>query len=280
MISQAIWITGATGRLGKELTERLSQNREYKIIATDLDVDVTDAVAVNQYAEMYKPTVIINCASLSDAKYCEEHMVEAYKVNALGARNLAIASRKVNAKIIHMSTDDVFDGMNTGTFTEFDTPNPVSVYGKSKFAGENYVRELNSKHIIVRSSWVYGFGGNDFFSYVVEKGENNKQFRAPWDTVSTPTSAKELAKFIELLIDSSEYGIFHASCEGVCSRHEFAKTILKMMGYNYTIVQGNYSVDKKGTSTLLENLMMKMTGIYDMPEWTVCLKEYIDSIKK
>ncbi len=280
MAKETIWLVGVSGRMGAELLRQLKKNSDYKIIDTDTDVDITDVDAVEQAMDIYRPNVVINCASMSDVEECEKDMVQAFKVNALGARNLAAASRRVNAKIIQISTDDVFDGIKSGTLTEFDNPCPKTVYGKSKLAGENYVKELNPKHLIIRSSWVYGGNGKDYFSYVAEHGKNNQEFEAPLDKISTPTSAKELAKFIVSLMDKSEYGIYHASCEGVCSRHEFAKTILAMMGYDITLAKGIFSENNKGqSSTLLENLMMKMTEVYTMPQWQDALKEFVDNYK-
>lgn len=283
MLKNSIWITGAEGRLGSALVQRLKKDLDNKVIGTDKDVDITDMAAVDQAVGVYRPNIVINCASVSDAKYCEQNMVETFKVNALGARNLAAASRKVNAKIIQLSTDDVFDGNNAGHLTEFDIPAPQTIYGKSKLAGENYIKELNPKHLIVRSSWVYG-GSNvkgDYFSYVVEHGKSNTPFDAPLDKVSTPTSANVLADFITCLADKTEYGIYHASCEGVCTRNEFAKTILLLMGYPSTLARGVFSKESGGqTSTLLENLMMKMTKIYEMPQWLDDLKAYVEQFKR
>ena len=110
MLKQAIWITGCEGRIGSALTDLLKQNRTYAIVATDRDVDITDREVVEQAADLYQPAVIINCASISDSEYCENNRVEAYRVNALGARNLAVATRRKNATIIHLSSDDVFSG--------------------------------------------------------------------------------------------------------------------------------------------------------------------------
>lgn len=269
MTTQTIWIAGAAGRLGRELEKLLEKNNDYKVIATDKDVDVTDMHAVNQAVDIYRPTVVINCASIADTQYCESNMVEAFKVNALGARNLASASRRVNAKMIQLSTDDVFVGnASSFAFTEFDVPIPATVYGKSKLAGENYVRELNPKHLIIRSSWVYGLGSGDFFNQVIENAKSNKEMEVPVDKISSPTSARTLSRFIVSLIEKSEYGIYHASCEGMCSRYEFAKAILETMGMDTSLVKGiNSQADGKIEFTLLENLMMKMTEIYSMPEW-------------
>ena len=277
MRKNSIWITGGAGKIGSAILARLKNNVNYSIVATDMDVDITDMDAVSQHMDIYRPHIIINCASLSDAHYCEDHMVEAFKVNALGARNLAAASRKVNAKIIHLSSDDVFSGEHAVAKTEFDLPTPVTVYGKSKLAGENFVKELNPRHLIVRSSWVYG-GKDDYISYVLDKAKKGEKFTAALDAISTPTSTDKLAGFIEKMLDENEYGIYHASCEGACTRHEYARTILHYAGYDGELEQGTYA-EKNGATvtTLLENLMMKMTGIYEMPDWREELKKYMDT---
>lgn len=281
MVKNSIWVTGANGKLGKQLVKLLKENTNNMVIATDLDVDITDNELVEKNIEIYRPTVVINCAALSNADYCENNMVEAFRVNALGARNLAAASRKVNAKIIHLSTDDVFSGSHAGKLTEFDTPNPVSVYGKSKYAGENYVRELNPKHLIIRSSWVYGKGFEDYYSYVINKAKKGECFDAPTDKVSTPTSASALAKFILYLIDKAEYGIYHASCEGSCTRFEFAQKVLSLNGYDENLAKGVLTQkDNQIESTLLENLMIKMTDIFEMPQWQDALSEYTKKVKE
>lgn len=285
MSKNSIWITGAEGKLGSVLVKLLQEDRGNKVVGTDRDVDVTNIEEVEQMMNIYRPNAVINCASISDVEYCEQNMVEAFKVNALGARNMAAAARKMNAKIVQLSTDDIFDGKSSGRLTEFDMPAPQTIYGKSKLAGENYVKELNPKHLIVRSSWVYGAANGvakqDFFSYVVEHGRSNTPFEVPLDKVSTPTSASELANFIRCLMNKTEYGIYHASCEGMCTRYEFAKTILVLMGYDTALAKGTFSENHGGqTSTLLENLMMKMTDIYSMPQWLDALKAHVEVAKK
>ncbi len=278
MTKQTIWITGANGRLGTELVKRLETNKDYKIIDTDKDVDITEIKEVEQMIDVYRPTIVINCASISDVNYCEEHMVEAFRVNALGARNLATSSRRMNAKIVQMSTDDIFEGHSLTGFTEFDTPNPKTVYGKSKLAGENFVRELNPKHLIIRSSWVYGASSEDYLRYVTEKGKNGEAFQVPADVFSSPTGVTQLADFIEKLMNLAEYGVYHASCEGSCSRFEFAQKILSLQGFDANLVQKKWTGEEgEIISTRLENLMMKMTGIYEMPDWQAALEQFLQN---
>ena len=283
MGKNSIWIVGADGRVGRELLKRFKYNTDLKVVATDKEVDISSMEEVDRQFDMLKPDIVINCAGITNADYCEENLIEAYRVNALGARNLAAATRRGNARIIQLSTDDVFDGNHGGRLTEFDTPNPKSVYGKSKLAGESFVRELNPKHLIIRSSWVYGIGDGDYYSYVVGKGQAGEKFEAPLDRISSPTSAEALSEVIESLIDYKEYGIFHVSCEGACSRFEFARTILEENGLDTTLVTGKVtSSDGEQSSTLLENLMLKMICVkeeYPMTHWREDLKKYVEENK-
>lgn len=274
MSKNSIWIVGAAGRTGSRLAEILSQDVDNKVIATDKDVDITDMEAVQQACAAYRPGIIINCASLSDADYCETHEIEAYRVNALGARNLAAVARQHNAKIIYLSTDDVFCGNRNVPKNEFDTPTPETVYGKSKLAGENFTRELNPRHLIIRSSWVYGIG-RDYMSYVLDKAAKGESFDAPLDRVGTPTSVDSLVGFIISMIGNQEYGIYHASDEGVATRHQFASAILTAYGYAPSLADATVAKDNGAiVSTALDNMMMKMTGIYEMPQWQDDLKEF------
>ena len=134
-----IWITGAEGRLGSALVKHFEHNTDYEILTSDKDVPVEDDKQIIRFANLNHPDVIINCAAISDVDYCEKNPDEAYKINAIGARNVAVAARMINAKLIHISTDDVFNGVNEEAHNEFDTPKPISVYGKSKLAGESLV---------------------------------------------------------------------------------------------------------------------------------------------
>jgi dTDP-4-dehydrorhamnose reductase len=283
MKKTSIWITGAGGKIGSQLMKRLKRNTDYRVVGTNRDVDVTDMAAVSKAMEVYKPHVVINCASLSDPGYCEDHVVETFRINALGARNIAAASRQKNAKLIHLSTNEVFSGAHGQARTEFDFPNPRTVLGKSKLAGENFVKELNPKHLIIRSSWNYGGrdGKDDYVAYVLDKAKKGESFKAPLDLISTPTSTALIADFIEKMLDTQEYGIYHASCEGACTMHQYARMILRYGGYDTELVEGTYDEgDGLKVTILLENLMMKMTGIYEMPDWKPVLKDYIEKLPK
>ena len=168
-----VWIAGAGGRLGSALYHRFSGNTDYKLVTSDRDVPIEDAREAGRFADLNHPDVIINCAGLTDVRACEEKPEEAYKINAIGARNLAVAARRIDAKLIQISTDDVFGGDDDAALCEFDDAHPTTMYGKSKYAGEKLVRELTDKHVIVRSSWLYGVGSYDFVDRVLDNAKKD-----------------------------------------------------------------------------------------------------------
>ena len=167
---QKIWVCGARGQIGQAVNDVVDK-LEFEMLDTDVDdLDVTDTDEVLRFGEMNRPDIIINCSGMTDISSCEENPSQAFKVNALGARNLAIVAAKMQAKMVQLSTDDVFDGKSTEPYTEFDITNPGTVYGKSKLAGENYVKEFTTKHFIVRSTWVYGKGQNFINGFLKKSG--------------------------------------------------------------------------------------------------------------
>lgn len=270
-----VWIAGADGRLGRALCEFYENNSDFKLVKSDKEVPVEDLEEVLRFATVSSPNVIINCAGLTDDKTCQENPDEAYKINALGARNLAIAARRLDVKLIQISTDDVFGGQEEHAKNEFEFPTPTSVYGQSKLAGEKMVESLVDKHIIVRSSWVYGVGTRDFVDTILSMAKEGKDIELPYNSYSTPTSANALAKFVEKLIESEEYGIFHASCEGECSRADWAREILRTIGHPEIVVRTKSQVGIKPPFTLLDNMMMRITGIHTMPDWQDELHAYL-----
>ncbi len=276
-----IWIAGAGGRLGSALYQRFGCNTAYKLLTSDRDLPVENAVEVGHFADMSHPDVIINCAGLTDVRVCEENPEEAYKVNAIGARNLAVAARRIDAKFIQISTDDVFDGIASKALCEFDEVRPVTMYGKSKYAGEKLVRELTDKHVIVRSSWLYGDGTRDFINHVLDAAQQDGKVYVPEDEISTPTSADALADFIEKLIATRECGLYHASCEGSCSRAEFAREILRLSGMEHIpVTSAPQGTALRPRFTLLDNMMMRITGLHQMPDWKDALRLYMEQDKK
>ena len=268
-----VWIAGANGQIGRALNDVLDP-MQIETLNTDLDeLDITDTDEVINFGSINRPDVIINCTGITDTEH-------AYRVNALGARNLSIVARKCGAKIVQLSTDDVFDGKSKKPYTEFDDTNPLTVYGRSKRAGENYVKEFTHKHFIIRSNWVYGKGGNNFVNRVLETAEKGQALSVASDQFGSPTSAKDLARMILYLIDTNEYGTYHVTCSGVCNRYEFATEILRLAGKEIELrsvptEQSDLS-SVRPPYAVLDNFILRIIEVYDMPDWKASLKEYMD----
>ena len=272
-----LWIVGSESQIGKAILSVLDPIA-FEVFCTDQnELDITNTEEVLRYGELNRPSIIINCAAITDIKRCEAEPENAYRVNALGARNLSLVARKHNAKIVQLSTDDVFDGTKETPYTEFDPTNALSVYGRSKQAGENYVKEFTHKHFIIRSTWVYGEGKN-FVNALLQSAETEEAVSIPTDQMGSPTSAKDLARLILHLIETNEYGTYHATCQGHCSRFEFAEEILRLSGKTLKL---NPAMAKdvptaRPNNAVLDNFILRIIALYDMPTWQESLKEYLE----
>ena len=273
-----LWIVGSESQVGKAILSVLDP-MELEVLCTDKEeLDITNTEDVLSYGEINRPDVIINCAAVIDTKLCEAEPELAYRVNALGARNLSLVARKHNAKIVQLSTDDVFDGHHTKPYTEFDDTHPLTVYGRSKRAGENYVKEFTHKHFIIRSTWVYGEGKN-FVNALLQTAETETEAAIPTDQFGSPTSAKDLARIILHLIQTNEYGTYHATCKGKCSRYEFAEEILKLSGKKLKLIPAlaaDVPTAARPAYAVLDNFILRIIDVYDMPTWQESLKEYLE----
>ena len=272
-----IWITGAEGHIGTALLDLL-EGVEYQLLPTDIEeVDITKIDEVTQFVHVNRPDVVINCAGMTDVQECENNVDEAYRVNAIGVRNVALAANEVNAKVIQISTDDVFDKESRVPYNEFDNVHPRTIYGKSKEAGEKILTQLLNRFVIIRSSWIYGIG-RDFVDEVLRNVGQGKTMEVPNNQYAAPTSAKELAKVIRYFIDHEEYGLYHVVCPGSCSRYEFARTFLEYSGKAgeldlYPVVIEDSA---RPTYSVLDNMMLRLTGIEEPKDWKAALKEYLD----
>ena len=273
-----LWIVGSESQVGKAILSVLNP-MELEVLCTDKEeLDITNTEDVLSYGEINRPDVIINCAAVTDTKLCEAEPELAYRVNALGARNLSLVARKHNAKIVQISTDDVFDGKKETPYTEFDDTHPLTVYGRSKRAGENYVKEFTHKHFIIRSTWVYGEGKN-FVNALLQSVETETEVSIPTDQYGSPTSAKDLARIILHLIRTNEYGTYHATCKGHCSRMEFAEEILRLTGKTLKLnpALAENIPTARPANAVLDNFILRIIDVYDMPTWQESLKEYLEA---
>lgn len=277
-----IWIVGAYGHIGRALSVLINKT-EYEIFETDKDdVDITNMSQVTTYMNMNRPDVVINCAGYN----ARVNMLNfdndmAYKVNAVGARNLAQAAESIHATLIHLSTDDVFSKPSDSPYNEFDDVCPATIYGKSKYAGECLIERLMTRYVIIRSSWIYGIG-HDFVNDILDAAHSPIIDTLVLDNndVAVPTSADELAKLIMKFIDTDNFGVFHAVCSGgSCTRLEYAEKILEYAGLKDKLnVILSDSAENNSKYSVLDNMMIRITGMEELAPWDDSLKSYIKEI--
>lgn len=291
-----ILITGANGQLGNELVFILKNktseigavSQKYdacEIISADVDtLDITDAEKVNSFLEKNHPDIIINCAAMTDVDGCETNIELAMKVNALGPLNLARACNKIDAKIVHISTDYVFSGDGAVPYCEWDKCMPNSVYGKSKLLGEQYVREQTSKYFIIRTAWLYGYVGKNFVKTILNLAKEKNQIKVVNDQIGNPTNANDLAHHILKIATTDNYGIYHCTGSGDASWFDFAALIVKYAQLECQVLP--CSTDefprkaKRPQFSSLDNLMLRCTVGDEMRPWQDALFMYINKLKK
>ncbi len=274
-----IIVTGCNGQLGRAINLELKDCSDIEFVNTDVgELDITDVDKVLKLAREVKPYAIINCAAHTGVDACEDEFDKAYRINAIGPRNLSIAASETGAKMVHISTDYVFDGKTDKPYYEFDKTNPEGVYGITKLAGESMVKDFARRYFILRTAWLYGDGKN-FVRTMLRLSESNDKVRVVGDQVGSPTSAKELARSIAQLLFTENYGLFHATCEGSCSWAEFTKEIFRLAGKDTkveTITTEEFGAKApRPAYSILENHMLKMTGGYGFADWRDALAVYM-----
>ncbi len=272
-----ILVTGANGQLGKELTNRL-QGTDF--LAVDIvEMDITDQNATLRTIKSYKPDAVIHGAAYTNVDKGEADWEAAYKTNAVGAQNVAVACRGCGAKMVYISTDYVFDGNLGRAYNEFDQTNPQSVYGKSKLAGEILTKHVLNRLLIVRTSWLYG-DGNNFVRTILKLGEERPELKVVNDQYGSPTSTVDLAKAILQLIETEHYGVFHAANNGVTTWYDFAKKIFELSNNKQVTVIPQTTAElgrpaPRPAYSPLNNLMLGLTIGNVMRGWEEALQEYL-----
>jgi len=275
-----ILVTGCNGQLGRAINKEYEHDN-VELINTDVgELDITDVSKVVEFVEQHKPDVIINCAAHTNVNACETEWDLAYKINAIGPRNLSIAASKVGAKMIHVSTDYVFDGTGTEPYNEFSPVAPLGAYGRTKLAGEEFVKQFADKFFIIRTAWLYGDGKN-FVKTMISLGKDKGEVSVVGDQIGSPTSTKELAKMIHVLEPTDNYGLFHGTCEGYCSWADFAEKIFEYC--NMDVKVNHITTDefptpaKRPAYSVLDNYMLKLTTDFEFAQWEDALLEYVNS---
>jgi dTDP-4-dehydrorhamnose reductase len=274
-----IVITGALGQLGTALQLALA---EFDLILVDVpDWDITDPQTVPLMADL-KPEVVIHCAAMTDVDGCARDPDLAYHVNVFGTQNVTIACQRSGAAMVHISTNEVFDGTATEPYREFDLPRPINPYGASKLAAEQMAARLINKLYIVRISWLFTPGGNNFVSKMTALADEHGRLRVVTDEVANPTYAPDLADAMARLIQTGHYGTYHLVNEEYCSRYEFAVEILKQSGRESVPISPITSDQFQRASTPppfapLRNTLGAALGITLRP-WQEALADYFAEV--
>ena len=278
-----ILITGATGLLGRECVAVLRPRHEILPFSSQ-DLDITDPDRVEETVARLAPDAVLNTAAFTNVDGCEGERERSYSVNAQGPRHLAQVLARHGGKLIHISTDYVFDGEKPPpeAYVEADAPNPLSWYGRTKLDGETAIREVLPNHAIVRTAWLYGMYGKNFLNLLLTLAVTRRlsEIRVVDDQFGTPTWAHRLARQLARIIEADARGMFHATAEGWCSRHEWAVRFFQALGVDCRVVPcastefPTPAVRPK--NSILENRRLKDLGLNVMQPWDVDLDEFVD----
>jgi dTDP-4-dehydrorhamnose reductase len=279
-----ILLIGANGQLGTELCVALKDHDLVPLTQEQIEISQLDSVL--KACRKHKPQIIINTASYIRVDDCEDKVDLAYRINALGARNLAVAAQEYGSVLAHLSTDYVFgaDGQRQSPYNEFDIPAPVNVYGFSKLAGEHYIQDLCRAYFIIRTSALYGAApcigkGSNFVDTIIKLAKENSELRIVRDQVLSTTYTRDLAVKISELIQTKYYGITHITNRGSCSWYEFAEEILKLSGSHVRVIPATSEQfptrARRPFYSVLSNYHLKLVGMEDMREWRSALKDYL-----
>ena len=277
-----IALLGANGQLAFDLKRVLS---DHELVAlTRSDFDVTDTEAMRQCLSSSAPDAIINTTAFHQVDLCESRPGDAFRVNAAAVFHLACIAQELEARLVHISTDYVFDGASREPYSEDSIPCPTSVYANSKLAGEYFVRSQCEKHIVVRTCGLYGIAGSsgkggNFIETMLRKAKSGDEIRVVDDQITTPTPTLGLARQLSLLLESDQYGLFHCTAEGSCSWHEFARAIFEMSGLEARLESTNGSFHRtparRPAYSVLENARLNALGLNRMRSWQDGLRDYL-----
>ena len=274
-----VLVTGAAGMLGTELVALFQP--EFDVTAADLaEFDIRDSAATDAFVAEVSPALIINCAAYTDVDGAEKDPEAAFDVNATGAGNVAAAAHRAGARMVHVSTDYVFDGKGDRPYAETDEPGPISAYGRSKLAGELRVAEASQDALIVRTAWLYGHAGPNFIETMLSLASSGRPLRVVDDQVGAPTNVRDLARAILELFAVGATGVVNATNGGSCTWFEFAREILDLAGHQDVPVEPVTSEEfprpapRPGYSVLSLARLVSLTG-NEPRSWQDALAEYL-----
>ena len=279
-------IIGKNGQLGREFLRVLGGDSAGVGAGVSVssvgreECDITDLNQILNLFEAIKPDIVINCAAYNQVDKAEEDYIEAFKVNSIGIRNIAFASKKYNSFLVHYSSDYVFDGKKeNGLYTEEDIPNPLNEYGKSKLMGEQLLKEEIERYLIFRVSWVYGEGKQNFIYKLMQWAKNSEYLKIAYDEISVPTSTRTIADTTLKAIENGLTGLYHLTNSGYASRYEWAKEILKIKNIDKFIKPVSSDIfelpAKRPKFSAMSNEKIKSLLDIDIKSWDEELKEIL-----
>lgn len=281
-----VLVTGAKGQLGYDVINVLNKrSEEHEYIGVDIeDFDITDQKAVNEHILDFRPDVVVHCSGYTQVDKAEDESDLCNKVNAKGAYCIALACKKIDAKMIYISTDYVFSGLGEKFYETTDKPNPLSVYGRTKLAGEIAVKELLKKYYIVRTSWMFGLNGNNFVTRMLSLGKIRAQVDVVNDQIGSPTYTADLAPVLCDLFTTEKYGTYHITNEGICSWAEFAIEVFRSANYpakvNFITTEQYPAKARRPKSSRLSKKSLDENGFRRLPTWQDAVNRYINQLRK
>ncbi|MDD4099281.1 MAG: dTDP-4-dehydrorhamnose reductase [Lentisphaeria bacterium] len=274
-----ILITGGKGMLGKTLQRELA---DHDLVIADLpDVDILRGDAFSRLVSDARPGAVIHCAAMTQVDRCEQEPEQAYRINAAGTANVATACQQHGVRLLAISTDYVFKGDLDRPYHEFDRPEPNTVYGKSKYAGEDMVRTLCPNHLIARISWLYGENGPSFVHTMLALADGTRpELTVVQDQIGNPTSTTAVARHLKLLLQHQELaGTFHLTCEGQATWYDFAREIFRCAGVTQRVIPCTTKdfprPAPRPANSRLDNMMLRLHGLPTMPNWQDALREFL-----
>ncbi|MCH5276079.1 MAG: dTDP-4-dehydrorhamnose reductase [Lachnospiraceae bacterium] len=277
-----VLVTGVKGQLGYDVVNEL-EKRGMEAVGVDIEeMDITDVQSVARVMKEAAPDAVIHCAAYTAVDAAEEQEEICRRVNAEGTRNIAGICRELDIKMLYLSTDYVFDGQGTRPWEPEDTRKPLNVYGQTKYEGELAVQELLQKYFIVRIAWVFGVNGKNFVRTMLRLAETNKRITVVNDQYGSPTYTYDLARLLVDMIQTEEYGIYHATNEGICTWYEFACEIFKQAGADVEVVPvtaAEYQAKaKRPENSRMSKEKLTQNGFDRLPPWQDALKRYLEAI--
>lgn len=275
-----VLVTGVSGQLGYDVCKELTKRNIEHLGTSSKDLDITDNTAVEELMREYQPDAVIHCAAYTKVDLAEDEPEKCWAVNVDGTRNIALACREIDAKMVYISTDYVFPGTGDRFYEPNDPVGPVNTYGRSKLAGELAVQNLLDNYFIVRISWVFGKNGNNFVKTMLRLAETRTELNVVSDQIGSPTYTADLAPLLCDMVQTEKYGVYHATNEGTCSWAEFAETIFKMVGKQvavHPIPTSGYSTRAiRPLNSRMSKECLEENGFLQLPHWKTALEDLLN----